>query len=79
MLMHVSRDDGSARGQLTKQNFRYETPHLHGYVPSVLISAERPKEGSEEISRELIRNDQFFGWKARLKQIKSRWFPTYAP
>lgn len=32
-----------------------------------------------EISRELIRNDQFFGWKARLKQIKSRWFPTYAP
>lgn len=48
MLMHVSRDDGSARGQLTKQNFRYETPHLHGYVPSVSISAERPKEGSEK-------------------------------
>ena len=29
MLMHINRDDGSARGQLLKQNFWYELESLH--------------------------------------------------
>lgn len=47
------------------------------HVSMVLISAERQRKRSEKSAGRCSAMDSFFDWKACLKQIKSRWVPTY--
>lgn len=55
-------------------NWNLYTPR---HVSMVLISAERQRKRSEKSAGRCSAVDSFFDWKACLKQIKSRWVPTY--